>query len=303
MKIDKYYLLRNSKYILGEIFITASGKGKCVKIEETKISIDFGETTGIKKYAFPEPLIDGRIQWFDRDEAIKRIDEKRKADGVPIHDYSVILEMDYLEKICWTIKCRGIKHFVHYTRVDNITSILKYGLCSVQYMAEHNIPFIANDEQRLDGRRDSISLSVSFPNYKNFYLARERGQTEWCVIHFDPIKVIELDCAFFRTNAANSIFRDIDWNELKVPESFEKMFESRNRSNEIPDCYTTDPQAEIMVRDFIPVEFIEQISFNYPSNVDYTSIPCKCKCNPLLFSYRDDYLKWQHNNQDMMFFE
>lgn len=297
MGIDKYYLIRNSQYLTGEMFVTAYGEGKCFKIDGNRMSIDFGKSKGIKEFAFPEPLLDGRIQWLDREESIKRIDEKRADDGVPVRSNGCdIEEPGCLDRIKRIMERRGIRYFVHYTRVESIPSILKYGLCSVQYMEDHNIPFITNDEQRLDGRRDSISISVSFPNYKNFYLAREREQSEWCVIKLDPNKVVGLDCAYFWTNAANSRCRGIDWKELKVPESFEKMFEGKNRSEQIPDCYTTDPQAEIMVKDFIPVDFIEQIAFNLTSEVDFSHIPCECKYDSRLFSYRNDYLNWKPYN-------
>ena len=62
-----------------------------------------------------------------------------------------------------------IKEFVHFTNERNLLSILCRGVLSRKVLQENNIPFEYNDEKRLDGMLDAVSLSVTAPNYLIFY--------------------------------------------------------------------------------------------------------------------------------------
>ncbi len=286
--MNRNYLIQNAKYLVGECFFQKKyGVGTCTSVQDGRIIIDFGEKTGIKKFFFPDSIIDGNIHWKDEEQSIKNIDVKRHANTVQpvIRKSKVVTPLSIIND-------RGINYFVHYTRIDNLESIIKNGLCSVEYMEKHGIPYIPNDIQRLDGRRDAISLSVSFPNYKNFYKARQNADSDWCVIRLDPRKVVELECAYFCTNAANSNWRIIDWSRLNNAECFELMFHENRRSPQIPKRYTTDPQAEIMVKDRIPGDFIDSVVLHTGSRLNKSVITCRYIEDESLFKYRCDVEAW-----------
>ena len=67
------------------------------------------------------------------------------------------------------IEERNIESLFHFTPVDNLENILKYGLLSINNLNRLGIDYYYNDENRYDDRLDAISTSIEFPNYKMFY--------------------------------------------------------------------------------------------------------------------------------------
>lgn len=164
---------------------------------------------------------------------------------------------------------RGIQYFVHFTPVDNLRSIIANGLMTrSQLENDPNMEYTRTDEMRLDNQENSISLSVTFPNYKMLYRKRQQNpQTEWCVLLISPKAVAGMDCTFDRSNSASndSIARRGYTSQNRVA-AFEDMFADvvgqYNRSDMngfgTPECdrYATDPQAEILCHSPIPINDI-----------------------------------------------
>jgi hypothetical protein len=165
-------------------------------------------------------------------------------------------------------KERGIECLMHFTRVENLKHIIKHGLVTRtqvdQWRKEYNNSFpLICDEERWDNTLDSISLSISFPNYKLFYEQRQKHKGTWVVIQLDKSILWELDCAFCHKNAASSEVRCIDIQQRKSVEALRAMFcntpdNLRGKLN-LPDRYTTDPQAEVLVLENIPTRYIEKV--------------------------------------------
>lgn len=279
MEISEDVLREYSQCLVGELFSSKKfGIGKCLSVEEKSMHIDFGEQHGIRLIAFPKAITDNLVLLDDPQKVLNRIETIRLSEGT--------------EKIREQLNRRGIKSFVHFTRVKNLKSIIKYGICSIEYMDKHGITYIANDNQRLDRRTDSISLSVTFPNYLNFFTFYNREKEDWCFILLDPQKVISLDCAFFWTNAANRMCRNLLWEKQNGRLAFEKMFDNNGRNPFLPACFTTDPQAEIMVKDLIPADYIDKIVFGPLSQnkIDLDYLPYECVQDYRYFGKREDYL-------------
>ena len=278
MEISKDLLIEYSQCLVGEKFSSKKwGMGECVSVCEKSIDIDFGKEDGIKHIAFPDPILDGRVILQNKEGLLKQIETVKLYEGV--------------DKIKELMSRRHIEYFVHFTAVSNLESIMRHGICSIDYMKEHNIEYAANDTQRLDGRTDAISLSVSFPNYKYFYRFQQRGEECWCVILLNPQKVVSLDCAYFWTNAASTVCRRLEWEDQCSRIAFDRMFDPKGRSRIIPDCYTTDPQAEVMVKGVIPADYIEGIVCDGSFGID-NKLPCKCFVDYTYFAPRMDYKEW-----------
>jgi hypothetical protein len=180
-----------------------------------------------------------------------------------------------------------------------VESILSLGLLSVQDLNKRNIPFLENDTLRLDGYREAISLSVSFPNYMYFYRKRQELEGSWAVLELAPEILWQKDCAFCVINAAAQQIRALSLEELKDPESFAKMFGDCGISRDrlaIPNDYPTNPQAEVLVFENIEPSYIKRIAV--PSKADAknikTDIPVEV--DPTLFSPRCDYAHWRNDN-------
>lgn len=169
-------------------------------------------------------------------------------------------------KIIECAQNRGVEYFVHFTDIDNLEKILLYGLCSRDYLDKNNEAYYYNDEYRLEHCTNAICLSVTSPNYKMFFkLRNDNPEIRWVVLAINAKKVLELDCAFNRTNAANSCMSSIPIKERMTVQAFEDMFYERNdysrQKMRLEDFETTDPQAEILVFDRIPPSYIEFIHF------------------------------------------
>lgn len=194
---------------------------------------------------------------------------------------------------------RKIKFLVHFTRQSNLESILKNGLVPRNKLNLESLNKV-NDPYRLD-YTDAVSLSISFPNSQLFYRFRKTYQEDWVILRIKPDVLWELDCAFCRENAASSRVTDIQLEERKSLEAFKSMFQDfysiSRESLDIPDNYPTNPQAEVLILESVPNEYIlgvivndkvkkEKLCFQYP-NLDVRFIPD-------FFKYRSDWNYWKN---------
>lgn len=174
-------------------------------------------------------------------------------------------------------KCKKIDAIYHFTHKSNLASILEYGVLTRTNLDKMNFEYTFNDQVRLDGVLDSISLSFSHPNFKMFYkYRRQTNDDNWVVLKISPsllygkehsnsnkIKSFNVlkKVVFCKVNAASRSIRNITIEERMTCDAFLEMFESPiGRS--LP-TYTYDNQAEILYLGNIPVDFIEEIHTNY----------------------------------------
>ena len=107
-----------------------------------------------------------------------------------------------LQQIC---SKRRITTLIHFTRIENLRSILQEGLLSRSLLEERGQDFVWNDEQRLDAHKEAVCLSISFPNYQMFYKYRCMTNHDcWVVLLLDVTVLWKLDCAFYQENAASN---------------------------------------------------------------------------------------------------
>lgn len=205
-----------------------------------------------------ERQVDFRMPVFDR-----------KAKNIGIHIQAAV-ERDGLKKtksqrIQDISLIRGLKQLVHFTRIQNLENIFKNGLLSRSDLDRNNIIYLSNDDLRLDQQLASISLSISFPNYKLFHKYKQNSPNNWVVIALFPQILWELDCAFCYQNAASKDVSDIPLDILQQADAFEDLFDDNDwverKKLHIPDCFPTNPQAEILVMDPIPVKYFSAVYF------------------------------------------
>lgn len=193
---------------------------------------------------------------------------------------------------------RGIANFIHFTNIENVYSIVYNGLLTRNFMDNEKIAYCYNDEERYDNLKKSISLSITFPNYKMFYkLQCGHPEMRWSIIILRAEEVLDLDCIFCRTNAASNEMRRISVEERRTLQAFEDMFYERSditRENMgLPSNYTTDPQAEILVCDNIPQNYIQCICVENKDDMEYLRNRGINSCvNRDYFAPRLDYEMW-----------
>ncbi len=178
-----------------------------------------------------------------------------------------------IQKIC---QMYGIEALVHFTHIANLNSILQYGLLGRAQLESMSWvePPKYNDIHRLDGQREAICLSISFPNYKMFYKYSFNNRSDWVVLLLKPSILWELDCKFYQENAASNNAKEniIEKRNQarKQPEALKNMFSNyghiKREVLEIPNNFTTHPQAEVLVFNQIDTQYIDAVHF-YNLNV------------------------------------
>ena len=198
---------------------------------------------------------------------------------------------------------RQIDRLYHFTQVDNLKNIFRYGLLPRDELERRRIDSLINDEWRFDGCCNAVCTSIEFPNYKMFYKLRcDNPDVDWAVLELNAEIICDSQCAFNWTNAGDSKSYLIPLNRRMTKAALEDLFNdkdgypTRDELN-IPDWYPTNPQAEVLVFDQIPISYINKVSFerreiflkykeivppNIPANVDVG-----------LFRWRKDYEFWK----------
>jgi len=165
------------------------------------------------------------------------------------------------------IKERKITELIHFTPTKNLLSILEQGeIMSRARLESLGIEYIQfNDKIRYDDK-NYINLSLSGPN--TFLLKKYKKRYEndptitWCILKVDPKHIYEYDTLFSVTNAARrlNISGDLEkFKQLFLPEI--KYGTRVIKRGNIKDKYPTDEQAEILVKDSIPLSSIMKVCF------------------------------------------
>ncbi|EGJ2442767.1 DUF4433 domain-containing protein [Salmonella enterica] len=172
------------------------------------------------------------------------------------------------EQIRLTAEELQIPCLVHFTQATNLPSIMEHSLISVTDANVLNINPAINDELRLDGHRDAISLSIAFPNYRMFYrYRRDNPQVEWAVLGIDPSVIWRNDCAYCCHNAADTRISTQLLPQLKTAESFCGMFAEIDgleprQTQRLNSFDPTDGQAEVLSFDVVEPQYIFAVVFN-----------------------------------------
>tara|TARA_Y100000294_G_scaffold173037_1_gene188596 strand:+ start:58 stop:1170 length:1113 start_codon:yes stop_codon:yes gene_type:complete len=206
------------------------------------------------------------------------------------------------EDIRARVNARNIPYLVHFTPIDNVESILKNGLLSRNALGDRE--YISTDKNRSDGWLDWISASVTFPNYRMFFKKREllKHVNAWAIMQIKRDVLWELDCKFILTNAASFGIRKVCDDKWSSVEAFEDMFNSAEQRINIPDCFTTDPQAEVMVRDNVPRRYIDMVTVKWQDDANQLSEfdDVRVEINPRLFKWRSDFRYWRKRRLDII---
>lgn len=190
------------------------------------------------------------------------------------------------EQIQEIIKTRNITQLIHFTKKKNIQSILKHGILNIDELKSQNIKYTYNDPERRDSWDFTISLSITNKNsylYERFKQRQNLHDNDFVEIKIDPSVLLENECFFCDTNAANYTFNEYrenneKLNTLKFGITFEAMFKDKvyrhyngkngiiNRINK-KTYETTCSQAEIcLIGNINTDKFINYYELNQLSN-------------------------------------
>ncbi|WP_164519193.1 DarT ssDNA thymidine ADP-ribosyltransferase family protein [Pseudoalteromonas rubra] len=198
---------------------------------------------------------------------------------------------------------KEIPYLIHFTRVSNLESIVRYGLVSRDKIDQGLYQGMVNDNERLDYRRDTVSVSIAHPNDKMFYKYRNID-SEWCVLGIDVKVLWEQDCLFFKHNAADASVSHLPEQALRGVGAFQSMYDefpwlSSRMEQGLLGCDPTDVQAEVLVKNYIPTNSIfgiavsnRQVKKNIAHFTNHLKVAIN-EPNKILYASRSYRRKWQ----------
>ena len=217
---------------------------------------------------------------LENDKKLKKIydEQKKEQERLDLEELEQErLELEELEqerlenlsKIKEDATKRGIENLVHFTTLNYLDQLLNEGIFSRDKLRKDKLNsqnYIFTDANDFAGNAEWISTSISFPNNKMFYSKRMGNLKHleqvigWVVIALDSKILWELNCRFTHVNAAK--YRYFTAPTYSKHEKFDLMFEKSDlRSPTLPDNFTTNVQAEVLVQDFIATKYIKKIIF------------------------------------------
>jgi hypothetical protein len=214
--------------------------------------------------------------WLELEEEFA----KNTSDEAEYLDAKYEEEMRRKDDIRDVVDELKVPALVHFTQLSNLENILKEGLYSRSKVGEDvNI----NDELRLDGREDTISTSIAFPNSRMFYKYRQEKGGLWCVVAISKRVLWELDCLFCKHNAADANISSQPDSVLSEPKALKSMYDEHNHLDSREDQKLrkydpTDVQAEVLVKKHIPSKYIVGVVFpDKPSKDKHAHLTSKRK--------------------------
>lgn len=165
----------------------------------------------------------------------------------------------------------AIPYLLHFTRATNLPSIMNHGLYPIGRAHEIDANPQINDHQRLDGYRNSTSVSISFPNCQMLYKHRmAEPAVDWTILILHPSILYAKNCAFCRHNAADARISSNPLPTLMTPKAFFGMFDeiegvSSREEQKLKAYDPTDVQAEVLVFDVIEPQYIAAVIFEKAS--------------------------------------
>ena len=209
------------------------------------------------------------------------------------------------------IDAKNINQVFHFTQLSNLESIIKNGLLTREQIEKRGLKSAFSDNKKLDKYPNSTCCcSVSYPNYKMFWHVRcTYEKTEWVVISFNTDILLEKDCAFYPMNAASGEVNSRDANDFRGVASFEAMFaevegKPTRAEMKLPDRYTTNPQAEVLVFDRIDKKHILWVYTDNKNTADEWNakeLGIRFIFKPPAFQPRRDYKHWKKEWQPAQF--
>lgn len=197
---------------------------------------------------------------------------------------------------------RGIQSLYHFTKLENVDSIMKFGILPRELLDKKKIPYEFNDTVRLDYQVGTSSFSIEHPNYKMFYPCRMANKKQkWVVIGVIRNVLWDKNCAFCHDNAANANVTAIPIEQRKGLVAFEKLFEPfagkpTREQLKLNSKLPTSPQAEVLVFGVVEPSYIlsllcettelrDELKAKYPQVHVVRHLPA--------FSARFDYAAWK----------
>lgn len=156
---------------------------------------------------------------------------------------------------------RGVTRLCHFTRSESLPGIIERGaVLATAVLREEGLTFRANDPWRFDRHTTHISCTIQHPNSFCLNKMGDPRSEDWVVLLFDPEPLWADDTLFCPVNAS----KDCGAHIQEGVAGFERMFGSLpvmwgHRSQHHLVASPTDVQAEVLVRDCMPLHLVRGV--------------------------------------------
>ncbi len=196
-------------------------------------------------------------------EELRRKDGAEQPQAVASTGYHEKLREIGFRGLPANLRIVSIPFLCHFTRIENLPSILKHGIVPVAMYAERGIVPIVNDQHRFDRRTNTSSFSIGHPNTRMLHKYRQLDKdADWVILAVNVATALRLDTLFCRYNAADARISRLSDHELTGNKAFQGMFERPTRYTGLARYNEpTDEQAEILIPRVISPSEIHGVFF------------------------------------------
>ena len=123
------------------------------------------------------------------------------------------------------VQARGINAVFHATQIENLPSIMEYGIHPRSTLDEHQAPYLFSDGWRNDGELGATSISIG--SWARHMIASKRKTmpaARWVVLAIDPSILWTHHCRFCPTNAASNEVLHANARLMERSDALEAMF-------------------------------------------------------------------------------
>lgn len=178
------------------------------------------------------------------------------------------------------VQGRGISRVVHFTPLHNLTGIFvdEELRTRADLESDRGADAVFPDKRRIDGLPETVSLSITSPNWYLFKCKRGPAvdaSESWCVLELEPALLWELPALFCERNAASVRPHNEGAKRCRRgADGFEQLFADRVWSRRVgsPGYFwlerqplglrrsePTDAQAEVLVEGKVPQSYLRRI--------------------------------------------
>lgn len=163
------------------------------------------------------------------------------------------------------LTARGVTRLCHFTKLQSLTHILASADGIVASSAIQQDTKHTNDSFRFDGELDHVCCTIEYPNSWFLNKAIQNNMDnifrEWVVLCISLDVLLHRSAKFCECNASSKCGKYIRSDMSQIGDIFALEVPSfqHKRSPKMLSCCPTNGQAEILIKDNIPRQYIKRI--------------------------------------------